>query len=379
MNMPGRTFNSSSYKYGFAGKEKDNEIKGEGNSYSFDARMYDPRVCRWYSIDAKAKPHLSPYNFVQNNFPNKVDPDGNDDIHFHFTTHTTAIIVGAGTAACSTFYRITTTADVVIVKTNGPDRFYHHKQYIAANGVSSPDKITEFHPFVESSRSGLTTTPMPFTAGLIQRNDRDIHTLAKYYQSVPAFKKYLDVRMSNPDNTFYSSGNYANYSNSFFPSKANYNFWGSVSKGSEIAAGIFGLAELGLSGLSSNSFASGGTKLVSSAMLDKFPESATFGNPSSTFISPTTEIDGLLSQGLSRFEIATKLGVTDPAFLKGDLIRIDVSADALKGLNLRPTTGSEIGANSQFIPGGKTISGITEGVVNGIPKTGSGVSSSVVH
>ncbi|RXK86142.1 scabin-related ADP-ribosyltransferase [Filimonas effusa] len=247
MQMLGRIYsNGVGYKYGFAGKEKDNEIKGEGNSYNFDARMYDPRVVRWFSTDAKEKPHLSPYNFVQNNFPNKIDPDGNDDIHFHFLTKITGFTLGAGTPACSTFYRTTTTAAVQIVKTNGPDRFFHHKHFVFANGMHS-EKIKEFHPFVESSRSGLTTTPIPFSMGLLTRNDKDVHTLGKYYDAFPEYKKLLDQRLANPTSDFYSSGNWYNYNKVFKPAKSNYDLWGGVAKGAEITAAVVGFAEMGLS------------------------------------------------------------------------------------------------------------------------------------
>jgi hypothetical protein len=41
-------------------------------------------------------------------------------------------------------------------------------------------------------------------------------------------------------------------------------------------------------------------------------------------------------------------------------------------------TGSETGANSLFVPGGKTVGGVTEGVVNGIPKNAPGVSTQVI-
>ncbi len=37
---------SSDYRYGFNGKEKDDEIKGEANSLDYCARIYDPRVGR---------------------------------------------------------------------------------------------------------------------------------------------------------------------------------------------------------------------------------------------------------------------------------------------------------------------------------------------
>ncbi len=38
--MPGRTFSSGSYKYGFNGKENDNEVKGNGNQQDYGMRIY---------------------------------------------------------------------------------------------------------------------------------------------------------------------------------------------------------------------------------------------------------------------------------------------------------------------------------------------------
>ena len=68
--MPGRSFNSSSYRYGFNGQEKDDEIKGStGSSYDFGDRMYDSRLGRWLSLDPLMKKYaaLSPYNFTGDN------------------------------------------------------------------------------------------------------------------------------------------------------------------------------------------------------------------------------------------------------------------------------------------------------------------------
>src|SRR5690554_5697315 len=78
MVMPGRSGNSSSYDYGFNGMLKDDEVKGEGNSYDFGARMYDPRVMRWLTRDPLEDkyPYLSPYNFVANSPIQAFDPDG---------------------------------------------------------------------------------------------------------------------------------------------------------------------------------------------------------------------------------------------------------------------------------------------------------------
>lgn len=68
MLLPGRHANTSDYRYGFNGKEMDNEIKGEGNSYDFGARMYDPRIGRFFSIDAYAEYFAgnSPYSYAMN-------------------------------------------------------------------------------------------------------------------------------------------------------------------------------------------------------------------------------------------------------------------------------------------------------------------------
>ncbi|MBA3680507.1 MAG: hypothetical protein H0W73_04995 [Bacteroidetes bacterium] len=66
------------------GMEKDDEIKGSGNSYDFGARIYDPRLGKWLSVDPMmAKyPDLSPYTFVANSPILLVDKDGRDFITY---------------------------------------------------------------------------------------------------------------------------------------------------------------------------------------------------------------------------------------------------------------------------------------------------------
>ena len=68
------------YRYGFNGMEKDDEVKGSGNSYDFGARMYDSRLGRWLSLDplVRSFEYVSPYNFVLNSPIYFVDPDGRD-------------------------------------------------------------------------------------------------------------------------------------------------------------------------------------------------------------------------------------------------------------------------------------------------------------
>jgi len=77
MQMPGRKL-SGGYRYGFNGKENDNEVKGEGNQQDYGMRIYDGRIGKFLSVDplAHLREWLSPYNFVQNNPINRVDPTG---------------------------------------------------------------------------------------------------------------------------------------------------------------------------------------------------------------------------------------------------------------------------------------------------------------
>jgi RHS repeat-associated protein len=76
--MDGRTIQGDFYRRGFNGMEKDDEVKGGGNSYDFGARMYDSRVGRWLTIDPLAAnyPDVSPYLNVANNPLFFKDPDG---------------------------------------------------------------------------------------------------------------------------------------------------------------------------------------------------------------------------------------------------------------------------------------------------------------
>ncbi|RFM29270.1 RHS repeat-associated core domain-containing protein [Chitinophaga silvisoli] len=66
------------YRYGFNGKENDNEVKGEGNGQDYGMRIYDPRVAKFLSIDPLTShyPYYSPYQFAGNKPIMFVDLDG---------------------------------------------------------------------------------------------------------------------------------------------------------------------------------------------------------------------------------------------------------------------------------------------------------------
>jgi RHS repeat-associated protein len=74
------------FRFGYQGSEADEEIKGEGNSYTTFYRQLDPRLGRWFSIDPVFQPWQSPYCSMDNNpafyndqLGNTVTPNGSKE------------------------------------------------------------------------------------------------------------------------------------------------------------------------------------------------------------------------------------------------------------------------------------------------------------
>ena len=78
VQLDGRTVSGDFYRRGFNGMEKDDEVKGGGNSYDFGARMFDARVGRFLSKDPLESeyPFYSPYQSAGLNPIKFVDLDG---------------------------------------------------------------------------------------------------------------------------------------------------------------------------------------------------------------------------------------------------------------------------------------------------------------
>ena len=74
MPMPGRQFvNGKPYRYGYQGEFA--ETDEETEKPAFEARLYDPRINRWLTVDP-AHEFFSPYMAMGNNWINTIDPDG---------------------------------------------------------------------------------------------------------------------------------------------------------------------------------------------------------------------------------------------------------------------------------------------------------------
>jgi RHS repeat-associated protein len=73
-----RTMESEFFRMSFQGQERDDEVKGDGNTINFKFRGYDPRTGRFRQIDPLAGqyPHNSSYAFSENVVINAIELEG---------------------------------------------------------------------------------------------------------------------------------------------------------------------------------------------------------------------------------------------------------------------------------------------------------------
>ena len=68
------------FRYGFNGMQKDDEVAGQGNSYTAEFWQYDSRLGRRWNLDPVFKEHESPYTCFANNPIWFIDPNGADTL-----------------------------------------------------------------------------------------------------------------------------------------------------------------------------------------------------------------------------------------------------------------------------------------------------------
>ncbi len=86
---------SSNYRFGFNGMERDNDISGQGNNLDFGARIYNSRLGRWMVTDPleKSYPGVSSFNYASNSPTSMMDSDGMDGIRNGANSSITATMV----------------------------------------------------------------------------------------------------------------------------------------------------------------------------------------------------------------------------------------------------------------------------------------------
>jgi RHS repeat-associated protein len=85
MQMPGRKSGNQDYRFSFQGQEKDDEIKGQGNSLNYEYRMHDPRIGRFFARDPLAAKYAynSPYAFSENRVIDAFELEGLEKLIIH--------------------------------------------------------------------------------------------------------------------------------------------------------------------------------------------------------------------------------------------------------------------------------------------------------
>jgi len=93
--MPGRGGSSEAYRYGFNGKEKDDEGEfGSITNYDYGFRIYNPAIGKFLSVDPLTAqyPFYTPYQFAGNKPIVAVDLDGLEEITIHSAFWTSELL-----------------------------------------------------------------------------------------------------------------------------------------------------------------------------------------------------------------------------------------------------------------------------------------------
>jgi len=156
--MPNRHGNSESYRYGWNGAQKDDEIfNSTGTSYDLGARMYDPRIGRMRSTDPwTAKyPWQSPFVYHKNSPIASIDwkglgGPGDRKTNTGISEHGKSNKSKAGTAHKEGIY-----ADVSMTKgnTNNPDKAFPDK--IAKDNNLTTQQLYALNPGLEENRHSI--------------------------------------------------------------------------------------------------------------------------------------------------------------------------------------------------------------------------------
>ncbi|MDP4150865.1 MAG: RHS repeat-associated core domain-containing protein [Bacteroidota bacterium] len=107
----------SGYRYGFNGKENDDEVRGANDEIDYGKRGYDPRIGRFMSVDPLAKryPYYSAYQFAGNTPIQASDLDGNEP----WLRQTIKAVSSARNAITAVSTSGTTEAGLVITLSSG--------------------------------------------------------------------------------------------------------------------------------------------------------------------------------------------------------------------------------------------------------------------
>jgi RHS repeat-associated protein len=94
LDMPGRLVREKGYRYGFNGKEKDDNGEFGNTTYDYGFRIYNPSIGRFLSVDplTASFAYYSPYQFAGNKPIMFVDLDG-AEFRYHLSRSSSMEII----------------------------------------------------------------------------------------------------------------------------------------------------------------------------------------------------------------------------------------------------------------------------------------------
>ncbi len=162
MQMSARTFTNTDaifsdegHRYGFQGQEKDDEVKGEGNSVNYKYRMHDPRIGRFFSLDPLAPdyPWNSPFAFSENRVIDGIELEG-----LEYATFTILVVDGKVTD-------IHTVTDYELKNKNSRGPGISYKYYHINSFTNSQTLIEEFEQNSHGIYQGNNNPKLPKIGG----------------------------------------------------------------------------------------------------------------------------------------------------------------------------------------------------------------------
>ncbi len=192
MQMMKRNATIGSYRYGFNGTEKDEEIKGTGNNLNFGMRLYAPRLGRFLSTDPLENQYssYSSYLFAGNKPIHSIDLKGesefvvvrymnSDGIHYKSEIH--VVNASGNTNNTNTYHYNTVTfqpGGAAVVEYNGSEEVVNIGQgslITAEFNVINSTSLTG--NAVDGNPTTMTRGVAPVKVGSTSNLDNDPNTL----------------------------------------------------------------------------------------------------------------------------------------------------------------------------------------------------------
>ena len=176
MMQPGRGMSAREYRYGFNGKENDNEIKGEGNQQDYGMRVYDPRAGKFLSVDPLTQkfPWYSTYQFAGNKPIIAIDLDGGEEEVVTIYSHPADGRPGRAKIELNLAYKAVTTGE---------------------GSLTRPDLLNsqEFSNLYAKGNGTLKVATLPTPQNEMVAATRKARNAGSYYETEIVFNYTLDL------------------------------------------------------------------------------------------------------------------------------------------------------------------------------------------